>query len=143
MGPTAAIVATFAGCCVLGVFVRRGGNMEPVTTEIEGGRLMPSGERRVEEDGRRLIDVARHASEGAAQTCGGLFKDAESRTFHVGRGERQSQCRCGAGGAEEFFDRFHDCFTCLFEVTVCGKKQKNEACNHYCNTDFKKVKRIK
>ena len=136
MGPAAAVVAAFASSRVFGVLVGSGGDMKPVAAKIEGGSLMPSGEGRVEEDGRRLIYVARHAGEGAAQTCGGLFKDAESRTFHVGRGERQGQCRCGAGGAEEFFDRFHDFFTCLFEVTVCGKKQRNEAYNQYCNADF-------
>jgi len=65
---------------------------------------MPSGEGRVKEDGGRLIDVTRHTGESAAQACRGLFKDAEARTFHVGRGERQGQCCRGAGGAEEFFD---------------------------------------
>ena len=111
MGPAAAVVAAVAGRRVLGVFVGRGADMQPVAAEIEGGRFMPGGKRRVEEDGGRLVDVARHAGESAAQTCSGLFKDAETRGFHVGRGERQSQCCRGAGGAEEFFDRFHCCFT--------------------------------
>ena len=136
MGPAAAVVAAVAGRRVLGVLMGGGADMQPVAAEIEGRAFMPGGEGRVEENGGWLVDVARHAGESAAQTCGGLFKDAESRTFHVGRGERQGQCRCGAGGAEEFFDRFHDFFTCLFEVTVCGKKQRNEAYNQYCNADF-------
>ena len=111
MAPAAAVVAAFAFGRVFGVLVGRGADMQPVAAQIKGRSVMPGGEGRVEEDGGRLVDVARHAGEGAAQTCSGLFKNAESRTFHVGRGQRQSQCCRGAGGAEEFFDGFHCCFT--------------------------------
>ena len=104
MAPAAAVVAAFAVSCVFGVLVGCGADMQPVAAQVDARSFMPGGEGRIEEDGGRLIDVARHTGESAPQTCRGLFKNAETRAFHVGRGERQSQCCRRAGGTEEFFD---------------------------------------